>query len=162
MTLRESLLPRIDKIRSIPGRLGVRLFQVYLQTTDILLTGSERAEFGEGTTVTTETLLVNIDGYSPRVRGLTTQEVVASNGLYVDEDISIGPITPLHVDPTGSTTGGFAPDDLDPLQAIGDRLVSIRITGPGYPIGGGKYRVQSREFNGSSMTYSIVARKCGT
>lgn len=153
MSLRDSLLPRIDKIRDIPGRLGLRLFRVFVRTTDAALTSGQNADFGEGTVTHTETELLTSGGYPPHVKSLSTQEVVASAGLYVDEDLRVGPLTPDY------TVGGISVADLDP-SVTPNRVLAIRVTGPGYPIAGALFRVQAREFN-APFHYSLVIRKSG-
>lgn len=112
--LKDRLLPKMDKIRSIPGRLGFRDYSIVIEK----VSKSGNANFGESLTETQHLLsLASQDGYgfAPRLQLLKQEEIAASNGMYQIADLKIGPITPQHL------TGGFSGFDFsclsDPAQS---------------------------------------------
>lgn len=144
MSLREELQPDIDGIRSIPGELGLRQWRVYLKSVS---NDDTFALMGDGDDIESRTEIRNIDGYPPRVQRVSTQEII-SGGIYRDQDLKIGPITPDY------STGGWAPTALDNP----DTFPNLIIDGPG--INSNVYRVQEIQFI-RNFSYFIIARAMG-
>lgn len=133
-TLRNSLLPAIDAIRAIPGQLGMRLYAVSIVTRT--WTGA-RPGLGTKTDAATA-LTVDRGQYQAKVRQLTERDVIASAGLYNTQQFEIGPLTPGYASNAGS--GGITPDIIDP--AVGSTAIEVffKVTGPGFPAGGGWFK----------------------
>lgn len=90
----------------------------------------------------------------PKVVQLTQAEIVASGGLYQDQDVKIGPLTPQY------NGGGSAISSFEPPATGGIAEVFIKLVGPGTADGGDLYKKigQSTEQN---FGFSIVARRVG-
>jgi hypothetical protein len=127
-TLRTSLLPALDAIRGIPTILGLRL---HIVTVRIRQWTGERP--GEGSYVDTNTgLKVDLAIGNVKVRNLTQKEVIASGGLFTDQDLIVGPITPPY---QGSATDNDAISVFDPPTQVGvvsATEIFFNIQGPGY------------------------------
>lgn len=133
-TLRDSLLPALDAIRGIPVVLGLRphtvsVFQrVYSGTS----TG-----IGNSVDVTTS-LRIDLGTFSQlKVRNVTQRDIIASGGLYTDQDVVVGPITPPF---TGSAADNDAISVFDPPPNGSPTEVFFKITGPGYPATGAYFK----------------------
>jgi hypothetical protein len=148
MSLRSSLLPSLDKIRSIPGKLGLREFSVSIEIT----TTTGETSFGEATSSLVSSLPVQtLDGYAPRVQSLKQEQVALSGGLFQLQDLSISPITPAFAD------GGFNPADFNPENlSLNHKTVHIRINGPG--IDNGIYKLIAVNTI-KPFTYELIIRK---
>jgi hypothetical protein len=90
-----TVLPALDALRAIGGKLGLRVFTCTVRRR--VWSGSRPGLPGT-TKVDTDTLLTcqAADGtlQPASVRQLTRKEVFASGGLYSSRDLKVGPITP--------------------------------------------------------------------
>jgi hypothetical protein len=151
MALRDALLPAVDAIRGIPGLLGLRLFTVAVVSRT--WTGP-RPGVGTSTDLTTG-LKTDLGLYPVKVTMLTPNEVIASGGLYVSQDLRVGPITPPF---SGSASDGDAITVFDPPATSTGFELFFRLTGPGYPASGGWFKKVSQDVT-KSFRYSFVLRK---
>lgn len=152
-TVRESLLEILDYTRGIPTLLDFRRYDVTLRV--ISWTGSR---VGVGTsTVTDYPIVVNELMDRPKVKLLTTDEIIASNGLYVDGDYRVGPITPQYVALINGNTYGLTPDDISiPINPKPTEIYFI-LTGPLMPNG---HAFDLIKFDVSrNLHYTVVIRK---
>jgi hypothetical protein len=91
-----SLLPGLDRLRTIPGSLGLRPYSVSLLVTT--WTGDTTGiGIGRGTKTDTLTPITLAGGQPPKIRRLSYKETVAGGGKYQEGDFKIGPLTPDYV-----------------------------------------------------------------
>lgn len=121
MTLKDDLLPLIDRLRAIPADLGFRPYQVWVRTTT--WTGSR---FGVGTKTVTDTRLL-VGGKDPKVREVRRKDAVAGTSELVNADYEIGPLTPEFA------SGGVAESTINPQKGNDPGTVLFLIKGPGMP-----------------------------
>lgn len=150
MTLRDDLLGDIDDIRGIPGELGLRLF-----TVTVLTRASVGARPGVGSSVdATATLAVARGSFDARVRNLTSKDVIASGGLYTDQDVKVGPFTPPF------DGGGTEISVFDPASTGSGLEVYFKITGPGYSADGDWFKRIASDTS-KPFAYTLTLRKTG-
>jgi len=119
MTLRDDLLDVVEDVREIPGDLGLRLFSV-----EVFKRTHAGERVGLGTSYdTTKTLLVA--AYKPKVVQVSSRDIIASGGLYQEQDLRVGPLTPTKINVP----------DFDPPVGVAPMELLFRITGPGYEAG---------------------------
>ena len=121
MSFRTGLLSVVESIRGIPTDLDMRQHEVMLR---IRQWSGERAGLGSKTDTDT-TIKVNYGKNNPRVRQVSSKDVVASNGMLTSSNIKVGPFTPDFLG------GGVTDDAIDPPIASDPREILYRITGPG-------------------------------
>lgn len=124
MSFRTNLLKTIEKIRHLPGSLDIRQYHVFVVVR--AWTG-DRPGVGSSTITTTELL---VSGYPPKVKPLTTKDVIASGGLYTASDLRVGPFTPT------TPAGGTDPMTFNPATTSDPTEVTFVVTGPGLPASG--------------------------
>ncbi len=151
LTLRESLLPVVDALRAIPAQLGLRLFSVQVITRT--WTGT-RTGLGYSNDAATP-IKVDLGLFDTKVKMITARDVMASGGLYTDQDLKIGPITPPFA---GSAADGSAITVFDPTPGIAPTEVFFLVTGPGYPPAGAYFKKISQDVTGN-FRYTFVVRK---
>jgi hypothetical protein len=150
-TLRSSLLPAVDLIRGIPGQLGLRLFTVVVLQRVWL---GQRVGIG-ATVDSPSSIKVALGTFPTKVSMLSTRDVVSSNGLYTDQDLIVGPITPPY---TGSTADNNAIALFDPPVGANLAEIFFNIVGPGYPAAGAWFKKISQNVT-RSFRYSFICRK---
>lgn len=146
------MLPAIDVMRAIPGSLGLRLFTVAVVSRT--WTGA-RPGLGASADLTTG-IKVDLGLFPVKVTMITPAETIASAGLYVSQDIRVGPITPPF---TGSAADGDAITVFDPPATATGFELFFKVTGPGYP-GGHWFKKISQDVT-KSFRYTFVLRKTG-
>jgi hypothetical protein len=153
MSLVDDLLPVFGTVRSIPGSLGLNPF-----TLEVVVRTWTGGRPGVGTVTETATTILE-RGQNPDVEQVSTREIIASAGLYRDQDLRVGPLTPPWTDPVDSSTGGTALTTLDPAPPAGASMF-YRLHGPGLPSGGALYK--KVELHVTDPTgYLLVLRKTG-
>ncbi len=151
-TLRDAWLPAIDAWRGWPGLLGLRLFTVAVVSRT--WTGA-RPGLGTSSDLTTG-VKTDLGLFPVKVALVSANEIIAAGGLYEQQDIKVGPITPPY---TGSVLDGDAITVFDPpVGATGFELF-FKVTGPGYP-GGHWFKKVSQDVT-HTFRYSFVLRKTG-
>lgn len=124
MALRDRLLPKVDRIRAIPGRLGLHRFQVWVRVVE--WSGSR---VQQGVSTTTETRLL-VGGQDPHVRELNSKDIVAGDPSLVGAVYEIGPLTPEH------PGGGVSYDVTNPPRTTFPTEIYYLLKGPGLPAEG--------------------------
>ena len=125
MTLRDNLLPQIERLRGIPGALGFRPY-----TSVVLRTRTwSGAEPGDGTH-SDASLVLTTGGQPVKVRQISAREVQASAGRYTDADFTVGPLTPQH-DAPGGGTAGYTAEEIDASSSARNVERHVVLTGPG-------------------------------
>lgn len=143
----------LDLVRSIPAQLGLRPYSLAIR--EITWSG-ERV--GLGTKTVVETDLSVADGYQPRIRQLSQQDIVASNGLYQDQDLEVL-LTPFYSSICGF--GGYVYDEFDPEVSANPKEVYFVIKGPGHPATGSLYKKISQSTD-LALSFTIIIRKTGS
>jgi hypothetical protein len=87
-SLRQNLLPVLEKARAIAGTLGFRPYEVWVRTTTYAGT-----RVGQGASSSTETRLL-VGGQNPKVREVKRRDVSSGSNAFVDLEYDIGPMTP--------------------------------------------------------------------
>jgi hypothetical protein len=109
---RQSLRRIANRCRAIPGRFGLRMWRVYLDTS----AWSESGHIGDGTESTTSIEILE-SGEPPKVTMASEQRIAL--GFAEQADIEIGPITP-EAGTAYSMLNGFA---MNPGQTLRVRIV---------------------------------------
>lgn len=153
MALRDDMLPILQDVRILFDTLGFRQYDVFLRTIDW-----DGGAVGKGNKTSSEIQIVH-DGYaSPAVRRVSQSDVLASAGRYQDQDLRIGPLTPIYDDALAGP-GGHLPSYFDSDTQKG-RQILFRITGPGMETGGGFFDKIAQETE-RNWSYYFVVRKSG-
>lgn len=152
-TPRNLLLPVVDKLRGIPGLFGLRIFTVSVVTRT--WNGSRPGVDNSTSTDTTKGVKVDLGTYRTKVTQITARDVIASGGMYTDQDVRVGPITPPY---TGSTQDGDAITVFDPLPNAAPQEIFFNIQGDGYPAGGAWFKKISQDVT-RPMRYEFVLRR---
>lgn len=105
------------RYRSLPGAFGLRPY-----TVEIVLRTFSGTHTGEGVEVEETTDILESNGYSPKVRALSDEEL-ALGGL-AKGSLEIGPITPDY------SAGGTSIATLTQIAATNGDMVLFRLTGP--------------------------------
>ncbi len=150
LTLREALLPVIDQLRGIPAQLGLRRFTV--QVVVRTWTGT-RAGLGYNTD-TAQSITVDAGTYAVKVEVISSQDIIASGGLFSTEDLKIGPITPEY---TGSAAGNLI-SSLEPSVSGIPTEIFFKITGPGYATTGEWFKKIDQNVS-KNFRYMFTVRK---
>ena len=107
--------PAMDAIRSIPGDMGLRVHAVTVRTRTW-----SGARVGVGTKTDVDVALLTAASANPKVRRVSTREIVASAGAFRDGDLKVGPMTPTQ----------FAVATLDPATSSSPTELYYLVTGP--------------------------------
>lgn len=153
MTLKDDLLPVVDELRAMPGELG---FRPYTEVA-VLVRKWSGGRPGVGT-LTTTTATITVFGQPPKVREVTSQEVIASGGAYHDEDLKIGPLTPEYS--VGGVSFGTSIAAIDPTLDKGSEIL-WRVKGPGNASVGDFYH-KINQHTDRAMRYFVFVRRTGT
>jgi len=148
-SLRASLLPALDTIRTIGAQLDLRRYDITVRVN----TWSGTI-VGEGTKTTVDTPL-RVGGQRPRVKQVTQQQVIMSAGLYQDQDLIVGPLTPSF------PGGGTSVSAFDPANAAPNvELLFIVSGGPNSSAGGDFYKLVSQDAT-RNLHFTITIRRTG-
>jgi hypothetical protein len=129
-TLRDSLLPVIQRFRNLSVEFGVRQYQVWLRKT--VWSG---ARPGLGTATTTDTYLGR-----PKFRRVSSKDVVVGSAMN-EQQFEIGPFTPEHSQPSSTPdTVAVSPEDLSPEQTSATTEIHYVVKGPGFPESGALFK----------------------
>lgn len=142
MTLRDSMLPALNAIRSIPGALGLRPYSVA-----VVVRTFSGDELGEGTPTTTTTAITEANGQPPKVRLLSNEQLALAG--YDKQTWRIGPITP-------DFFGGGTPIGLLNQRGIaGNAEPHVVLTGPDFPNGANMRVVRLDSDHGMHYTLDV-------
>ena len=124
MALRERLLPRVQRIRDIAVRFGLRRYQVW--TRLVVWSG---ARINLGTATTTDNYLGRV-----KVRDVKSEDIVAGMSEFSDMLFELGPFTPEHSAAIAlAHTKAPTPDELSPPQDGNPTEIYFVLKGPGLP-----------------------------
>ena len=153
MSIKNSARKLLDKFRAkLDYKYELRQFDVIMRVTTY-----EGEQIGEGNS-TFEDVPVVIKGlYRPKVKNLTTQDIINSGNVFSDLDIRVGPFTPPFTYADG-TEGGNKISDFDPTYDTDKNLeIRYRVTGPGLE-NGGWFKKLKLEADGN-FGYYLILRK---
>lgn len=155
-SLRDALLPVADNLRGMPAVLGMRIHVVAVR---VRTWSGERAGVGQPSDTTTG-LKIDLGLKNVKVRNVSQKDVIASGGLYTDQDLVVGPITPPF---QGSTLDNDAIAIFDPVvNGIPQTAVEVffRVQGPGYSTAGDWFQKWGQRTD-QPYRYMIYLRKTG-
>lgn len=150
MTLRTGLLKAVDRIRGIPGTLDLRQYTVTIRVRT--WTGSRPGVDASTSTDADSSFWVDGGTHRPRVVQVTQKDIIASGGLYQDQDLKVGPITPPY------QGGGVDITQFDPNNQSGPAEVLFKVEGLGMAPGGSWYRKVSQDVT-KPFAYTFVLRR---
>lgn len=142
MSLVDSLKPMVSSIRSIPGQLGLRP-----HTVSVVLDAWSGAELGEGALTRTITSIAEQNGYPPKTRNLSSEEIAVAG--YDRETWEIGPITPSFIG------GGTLLATLSNSNLAANTEPHFVITGPSFPNGANFRVVRSSTDKALHYTFQV-------
>ena len=153
MGIRDGYLSVLDQYRGQLDTLwGLRLYDVLMRVSTWptgTLPGAQGA-----TKAAVDTPVVVAGGARPKVEQLVQRDVLASGGLYQDQDLKIGPLTPK----SAGFPAGVDPATFDPLEGSNVEVL-FQLTGPAFPTGAWFKKI-GQQFTGTFGLYLIV-RKTG-
>jgi hypothetical protein len=155
-TLKDDLLPMVDRLREIPGMLGLRVLTAFVRV--VTWSGTR---VGEGTRAVADTQLVVGPGRQPvKVESVSAEDVAASGGLYQAQDLRIGPLTPDYADLL--LVGGYKKSDIDPAVGTLPTEIFVVIKGASKSPTGDLYkRVGLGDEEASALHRIFVVRSLG-
>jgi hypothetical protein len=153
VTIRDAYLPILDLYRGALNTVwDLRRYDVTVRVITWApgsLPGSQGA-----TKAPVDTPLTVHGGGRPKVEQVSQATIIASGGLYQDQDLKIGPLTPAY-----GIASGIDPAVFDPAGASNTEVLFL-LTGPGLPAAGAWYRKVGQEVTGN-FRYSLVVRATG-
>jgi hypothetical protein len=137
---------------------GLRLYDVLVRVTTWAGGTDAYANVAgaQGGTATHVDTALTVNGARLKVEQLTQKDIIASGGLYQDQDIKIGPLTPYDA---SAYPAGIDPSTFDPAPNS-NMTVLFQVTGPAYPTGAWFQKVGMELLN-SNFHYYLVLRKTG-
>ena len=96
---------------------------------------------------------------NPKVRQVSDQEVIASQGIYKMEDLRVGPLTPQYALISNGVLGGMSYSSVDPnINPSNTIEIYFKVTHSAYPSQGVWYVKVKEEVDSALSTY-LVLRK---
>jgi hypothetical protein len=153
VSLRDAFLPILDSYRgALDTVYGLRRFDVTVRVTT-WAPGSLPGSQGSTKVPVDTPLTVNGDA-RPKVEQLSQRTIIASGGLYQDQDLRIGPLTPSY-----SVANGIDPSVFDPAGASNVEVLFL-LQGPGLPAAGAWFSKVGQEVT-ANFHYHLVVRAAG-
>lgn len=153
MSIRDAYLPILDTYRGLLNTAwDLRRYDVIVRVstwTGGLLPGDQ------GSTKSHVDTQLTCNGARVKVDQLSQRDILASGGIYQDQDVKVGPLTPN----AASYPSGITPATFDPAPGS-NVTVLFQITGPAYPSGAWFQKVGMELLN-SNFHYFLVLRKTG-
>ena len=131
MTFASDLLADLDEIRAIPDELGLRPFDVVVR----VVSWSGR-HVGGGVSGYVDTPFLTGGGRRPKVKQVSERDIVASGGVYHEQDLKVGPLTPAYSASASAVGGGVSYDAIDPPVGPFKTEIYYRVSGGSMPSGG--------------------------
>lgn len=159
MSFASDLRADLDEIRAIPDELGLRPFDVIVRV--ITWSGADasgRSGVGLGTSSYVDTPFLVGGGHRPKVRQVSMRDIIASGGLYHDQDLKVGPVTPAYAGNASQPGGGVAYGTIDPAVSGDPVEIYYRVSGNGLP-GAGAWFDKFREFTDHAMNSYFILRR---
>lgn len=149
-SLRDELLPVVQRFRNLSVEFGMRRYQVWVRTVEWSGT-----RVGQGGSITTDRYLGR-----PKFREISSKDVVAGS-VMGEQMFEIGPFTPKHSQPSSTPdTLAVTPEDLSPLQTGVPTEVYYVVKGPGMPAEGALYTAVS-DSSEKNFRYMLTVKKSG-
>ena len=157
MSIRDSFLPILDTYRGwLDTGWGLRQYDVVIRVITWKIGAVNAAYPGApGATKTAVDTPLTVNGARVKVEQLNQKDIIASGGLYQDQDLKIGPITPAFTE--NALQKGFDPATLDPTTS-GANEVLFKITGPNFPTGAWFKKI-GQEIVKANFHYFVILRK---
>jgi hypothetical protein len=155
----ERFLRALDRIRGLPGRIKLRDngLRLYTVTIRVRTWSGTRPGVDASTSTDADTVFwVDAGTHKTRVVQVTQRDIVASGGVYTDQDVKVGPITPLY------TTGGYDITAFDPNETTAPAEVLFRIDGPGMGSSGAWFRKVGQDVTKPFSYYFTLRRTAET
>lgn len=151
MALKDGLIGPLDRLRGIPGRLGLRGFKVF-----VLVRRYSGSRVGVGPFTDAPLVQLTVaEGTQPcKVEQVSAKDVIRSGGTLTDKDLRVGPLTPPYAN------GGTAQTTLDPPRGASPAEVFYKVTHQSLPNGVAWFEKVSDEVV-SLLHYYIVIRSSG-
>lgn len=134
MSFASDLRADLDEIRAIPDELGLRPFDVIVRV--VTWSGADasgRSGVGIGTSSYVDTPFLVGGGHRPKVRQVSMRDIIASGGLYHDQDMKVGPVTPAYPGNASQEGGGVAYATIEPPVTGAPTQIYYRVSGNGLP-----------------------------
>jgi hypothetical protein len=159
-SLAQGLLPLLDQVRGISGILGFRPTTVTIR----VVTWTGRPGVGTSSYVDTplQVMTATSTPQNPRVVPITNKDILASGGLYTEEDVKVGPLTPQFAASAGLAGGGYAPSAINPPQGTAGasyKEIHFKLAGGGYQFPVWFERIGDSVI--STTRYFLVLRRAG-
>jgi hypothetical protein len=149
-TLRDSLLPILQRYRNISVTFGLRQYEVWLRK--ITWSGPR---VGSGQSATEDFYLGR-----PKFRRVSAQDIVAGTVMN-EQTFEIGPFTPKHSSPVQTPeTLSVTPEELDPPQNGIPTEVYFLVKGPGLPETGALFERTEGSLE-RPFRYTVTVRAIG-
>lgn len=149
-TLRDSLLPVLQRFRNLSVNLGVRQYQVWLRK--IVWSG---IRVGQGTSATADTYLGK-----PKFRRVSSEDIIAGSVMN-EQMFEIGPFTPSHSQPASTPdTLVVTPFELSPRQTGNPTEVYFVVKGPGLPTNGALFE-RVKDSTERPFRYTVTIKSVG-
>lgn len=157
MTFRTGLLKAIDRVRGIPNRLDLRLYKVSIRVRT--WTGSRPGVDSSTSTDADEYFGVDAGTHRARVAQVTQRDIIASGGIYQDQDVKVGPITPPYL---GGAANHADITAFDPNPTGSATEVFFKIEGPGMATGGSWFHKVGQDCSKPFAYYFTLRRVAQT
>lgn len=156
----ERFLKALDRIRGIPGRIklrdgGLRTYSVTIRVRT--WNGSRPGIDASTSTHADTTFWVDAGKHKPRVQQVSQRDIMTSGGLYQDQDLRVGPITPPYA---GGAANHSDTTVFDPVPGAAPTEVFFLVQGPGMGANGAWYEKVSQTVT-RPFRYEFVIRKTG-
>lgn len=149
-TLRDSLLPVLQRFRDLSVDLGVRQYQIWLRK--VTWSGSR---VGQGTSTTTDTYLGK-----PKFRRVSSEDIVAGSVMN-EQMFEVGPFTPSHSQPVSTPdTLAVTPEMLSPAQTGTPTEIHFVVKGPGLPANGALFE-RVKDSTERPFRYTVTIKSIG-
>jgi hypothetical protein len=152
---RHALREVVDAIRGIPDDLDLREYSVAIRVR----TWNGSRPGVDSSTATDVDSYFYVDGgtHRPRVKQVTQRDIIASGGVYQDQDLRIGPLTPPY---PGGAADNTDVSVLDPAITSSATEIFFLITGPGMGSNGSWFKKITMDVT-RPFTRTFVVRRTG-
>lgn len=153
----DAFLSDIDDIRGIPGQIGIRPTSITRRVVTFL--GGKPGQGNQ--TFIDQQLLVGIGSQSPKVAQVTDKDAMASGGLYTNQAVRVGPMTPGYAASIFSLSAGVPASVLNPPMVASGASAEIffKLSGGGYQFPVWFKRVSDEVI--SATKYFVVLERSG-
>ena len=132
-TLAQGILPMLDALRGLRGELGFALISVTVRV--VTWPGNAPGQGGAATIVNTPLYVATATGspQNPRVVQMKDHDALASGGLYTNQMVKVGPLTPAFAASIANLAGGYAASAINPpTSTTGCQEIFFKLAGAGF------------------------------